>query len=105
MLGTILALEGHQLRTAYSGRSGVVQAKSSRPEVIISDLGLPDLSGYEVAKQLRSEAGFKNTLMIAISGRGEPAEREKAIEAGFNQFLLKPYRAEEVLALLKPQER
>ena len=104
MLSAILTHNGHEVRTAYSGRSGLVQAKSLPPDAIISDIGLPDLSGYEIAKQLRLGARFRNTPMIAVTGYGQPSDRAKATEAGFDHFFLKPYKAEEMLALLNPEE-
>ena len=104
MLAAILTSNGHEVRTVHSGRSGIIHAKSTLPDAIISDIGLPDLSGYEIAKQLRSDARFKNTPMIAVTGYGQLADREKATEAGFNHFVLKPYKAEELLALLTRRE-
>ena len=86
----ILKKTGHEVRTVHSGRSGVLEAKSGNPEVIISDIGLPDLNGYELAKQIRAQKQFKDTLMIAITGYGQPEDVDQALAAGFNHHMLKP---------------
>ena len=102
MLSAILTSHGHEVSTALSGSSGLTQAKALLPNAIISDLRLPDVSGYDIARQLRSEARFKHTPMIAVGGSPLQADMEKALQAGFNHLLLKPYTAAQILALLNP---
>ena len=96
----ILKKTGHEVRTVHSGRAGVLEAKSSNPEVIISDIGLPDLNGYELAKQVRAQEQFKTTLMIAITGYGQPEDVDQALAAGFDHHMLKPIDWDKLRRLL-----
>jgi len=94
---SVLNQEGHKVRTVHIGRAGVLEARFSKPDVIVSDIGLPDLNGYELAKQLRSLDVLEGTLMIAISG---DADVQEALDAGFNHHLLKPVDWETLRRLL-----
>ena len=100
MFTAVLKLDGHDVRTVHSGSAGVVEATRDRPEAIRSDTGLPDLNGYEIAKQLRSRDEFKNTLMIAITGYTQPLDVVAALGAGFNRHLPKPVDWEKLRRLL-----
>jgi signal transduction histidine kinase/CheY-like chemotaxis protein len=87
-LAALLAHVGHAVETAYDGVSGVKKAARGRPAAVILDIGLPDLSGYEVARELK-EAGLEAPL-IALTGFGQAEDRRKALAAGFSYHLVKP---------------
>ena len=105
LLTLLLKKKGYEVRTVHDGRSGLAEAGAFQPDAIISDIGLPDLNGYEFARQLRLIDAFKDTPLIAISGYGQPSDVEKAIDSGFDHHLLKPYGIEELVALLTAQSR
>jgi|GEM_PF-1011951 len=85
-----LALSGHQASAVHTGAEGVAAAKVMKPDVIISDIGLPDISGYEAAMEIRKSDDLKNTVMIAISGYTQAEDKKRSIEAGFDMHLGKP---------------
>ncbi|MDQ3332132.1 MAG: response regulator [Planctomycetota bacterium] len=76
-----------------------------RPEVILLDIGLPGLDGYEVARRLREQAETKDVVLVAITGYGQPEDREKSKAAGFNHHLVKPVSIEDVLAVLMTHDQ
>ena len=100
MLAETLRLEGCDVKTAQDGRSGVDLAKVVRPDVVISDLGLPDIDGYEVARELRSDRSFASCRLIALSGFAQPEDVRRAKEAGFDAHLPKPLRMDDLRRLL-----
>ena len=100
MLAEALRLEGCEVTTAQDGRSGVELAKAVRPDVVISDLGLPDIDGYEVARELRSDMSFASCRLIALSGFAQPEDVRRAKEAGFDAHLPKPLRMDDLRRLL-----
>jgi len=75
---------------ATDGLSGITRARELKPEVVICDIGLPDVDGYEVARELRKDAALRSTRLIALSGYAQPEDRERAREAGFEAHLGKP---------------
>jgi CheY-like chemotaxis protein len=86
----LLALSGHDARTAGDGAEGVRLAVEFHPEVVFCDLGLPGMSGYEVAKQLRALPSGRELVLVALTGYGQPSDREKTAQAGFDAHLVKP---------------
>jgi two-component system CheB/CheR fusion protein len=95
-LADVLALSGHRVVVARDGASGIEKARATRPDVVLCDLGLPDLDGYEVARRLRSEPGLGKTRLIALSGYAQPEDRERARQAGFEAHVAKPPRIEQL---------
>jgi signal transduction histidine kinase len=89
-LAMLLGLEGHEVRVAYAGRDGIESAREFAPDTVILDLGLPDLSGYEVARALRQEVTLASTTLIALTGWGQDEHRRRAIDAGFDHHVTKP---------------
>jgi CheY-like chemotaxis protein len=85
----LLKTMGHEVRTAHDGQMAIEVAKSFHPQVLLLDIGLPGMNGYEVARTLRND-GFKDELMIAVSGYGQPDDRRRSKEAGFDDHLVKP---------------
>lgn len=87
-LKKLLTLKGHTAQTAYSGLSAIEAAEAFEPELILLDIGLPDISGYDVARSLRAK-GFQNEI-IALSGYGQKEDKENARKAGCNHHFTKP---------------
>jgi CheY-like chemotaxis protein len=87
----LLSILGHEVVVAYDGRSGIATARSLKPDVVISDLGLPgDTDGFGVAEAIRAEPSLAGTSLIALSGYGQDEDRRRSSEAGFERHLVKP---------------
>ncbi|CAA9891802.1 PAS domain S-box-containing protein (fragment) [Candidatus Methylobacter favarea] len=99
-LALMLQLKGYEVITAGCGLKGIEQAVSFRPQVVLLDIGLPDMDGYEVARQLRQLPETRDALLIALTGYGQPEDRELSKAAGFDHHLLKPVDPEALFALL-----
>jgi two-component system CheB/CheR fusion protein len=91
-----LELEGHQVEVAHDGPQGIARARALGPEVVLCDIGLPDMDGYAVAKALRREQGLRDTFLVALTGYALPADQQRAREAGFDAHLTKPVSVEGV---------
>ena len=89
-LTTLLELEGHEVRTVYSGEEAIDVLSLYGPDVILLDLGLPGMSGLDVARRIRATPATQDVTMIAITGWGQPQDREKTAEAGFDFHFTKP---------------
>ena len=100
-LQLLLSLLGHQVVTAFDGPSALLTAAEHRPEVVILDLGLPGMSGYEVAPKLRAIPELHAVAIFALSGFGGPRDREKTRAAGFDAHLVKPVDVDALGALLR----
>ncbi|WP_052572980.1 PAS domain S-box protein [Haloferula sp. BvORR071] len=83
-------LSGHQTRVANNGPDAIVAATEFRPEVVLLDIGLPGMDGYEVARQLRQIPSLTKAFLVALTGYGSDGDRERAHAAGFNEHLVKP---------------
>jgi signal transduction histidine kinase len=86
----LLRMAGHEVATAHDGVQGVEYARSFQPEVILMDIGLPQLNGYEAARDIRQESWGKNIFLIAVTGFGQDEDRRRSLEAGFNYHFVKP---------------
>ncbi|HXH83406.1 MAG TPA: ATP-binding protein, partial [Candidatus Tectomicrobia bacterium] len=98
MLALALRLEGHEVETASDGGDGVRQAMVRRPDVVLVDIGLPGMDGFEVARRLRATLGSAVRL-VALTGYGQPDDQEVGRAAGFDVHLVKPVPVDEVLAV------
>ncbi len=96
----LLRAIGHDVRTAHDGMMAVQTAVEHKPDVVLLDIGLPILNGYEVAKRIRVESTLKNVVLIALTGYGQDADRQRALQAGFNHHLVKPARLEQLQQIL-----
>ena|SRR5579863_7926541 len=92
-LAMLLELGGHEVRVAHRGRAALELAQTFRPDVAIIDIGMPDLSGYEVAKELRRESWGTGICLIALTGWGQDDDRQRAKDAGFDRHMTKPVEA------------
>jgi PAS domain S-box-containing protein len=99
-LTMLLEMEGHDVETADCGMKAIELAQSFRPQIVLLDIGLPDLDGYEVAKRLRALPETHDAILIALTGYGQSDDRERSQSAGFNHHLLKPLNFSELSALL-----
>ncbi|WP_280156249.1 response regulator [Piscinibacter sp. XHJ-5] len=99
-LAQLLALSGHDTRTAGDGVGGLRVAAVFRPEVVFCDLGLPGMSGYEVARLLRELPFGRDMVLAALTGYGQPSDRERTAEAGFDAHLVKPVDPEVIESFL-----
>lgn len=89
-LRLMLELDGHEVEVVSSGEAGVARARVVRPDVVLSDIGLPGMSGNELARVLRAEAGMR-THLVAITGYGQPQDQEEALRSGFECHITKPF--------------
>ncbi len=89
-LADVLELEGHTTFVATDGRGGLGIAREQRPDVVICDIGLADMDGYQVARAVRADAALAPTRLVALSGYAQLEDRQRALEAGFNEHLAKP---------------
>ena len=90
MLTGLLVRRGHHVHTVHDGPAALAAATAFEPEVILLDIGLPGMSGYEVARRLRSGFGSDPPLLVALTGYGQEADRRRSHDAGFDQHLVKP---------------
>ncbi len=102
-LRDFLELSGHEVETAASGTDGVQAARAFHPEVVLCDLGLPGMTGYEVATALRKDPSTSSAKLIAVTGYGRDEDRRRSKEAGFDLHLTKPVDPAQLKALLKEQ--
>lgn len=89
-LALLLADSGHTVTVAHDGPSALVRAEQDDPQVILLDIGLPGMDGYEVARQLRANPRMRSRALAALTGYGQASDRQLALEAGFNQHFTKP---------------
>jgi PAS domain S-box-containing protein len=95
-LAEILQLRGHEVRVARDGRGGIEAAAELVPDVVLCDIGLPDIDGYAVARALRANAALERTRLVAVSGYAQPEDQERARAAGFEAHLPKPPRLDKL---------
>lgn len=89
-LGILLEMDGNQTCVAYDGLQALEMASTFRPDVVVLDLGLPQLDGYEVAQRIRQETWGQDIVLVALTGWDDEADRRRTTEAGFNRHLVKP---------------
>ena len=102
--GWMLEALGHDVRLANDGPSAIAIAQSYLPHVIILDISLPGMSGYEVCQILRIEPGLEKSVLVAQTGWGQPEHRERSREAGFHHHLVKPVTLDRMQALIASLE-
>lgn len=89
-VSALLRAGGHEVRTIFNGPAALQVAGSFRPDIVLLDIGLPGISGYEVARELRASGIGDDVILAAVTGYGQESDRERATEAGFNFHLTKP---------------
>ena len=99
-LADLLSLSGHDVRLAYEGISAVETAVAWCPDVVLLDIGLPGLNGFEVAKRIRQQAACPNMVLVALTGYGQATDRQRSKDAGFDHHLVKPADFDDVEKIL-----
>jgi CheY-like chemotaxis protein len=99
-LAAILRLMGHEVRVAYDGEEALRAAPQFRPQAMVLDIGMPRMTGYEVARRARQADWGRGVTLVALTGWGQERDKELAAEAGFDHHLTKPVDASALAALL-----
>lgn len=102
LIGTTLKTHGYDYMTASNGEGAVMQASSHNPDIVLLDLGLPDIDGVDVIKKIRT---WSEMPIIVISARTEDKDKIDALDAGADDYLTKPFSVEELLARIRVTER
>jgi signal transduction histidine kinase/CheY-like chemotaxis protein len=100
VLAELLRLEGHEVRVAHDGVLAVAHATELRPQVLVLDIGMPGLNGYEVAQQVRAQPWGADMLLIAVTGWGQDEDRRRALAAGFDLHFTKPFAPDQLLGAI-----
>ncbi len=99
-LATLLRLIGNEVRTAHDGRQALEVAAQQQPDMVLLDIGLPELNGYEVARRLRTEPGYGRAVLVALTGYGGEEDRRRSLSAGFDHHMVKPVDFDALQTLL-----
>ncbi len=99
-LALMLRIMGNDTRTAYDGQQGVEVAEEFRPEILLFDIGLPKLNGYEACRRIREQPWGKDMVLIAVTGWGQDEDRRRSRDAGFDDHLVKPVDPQALMTLL-----
>jgi two-component system CheB/CheR fusion protein len=89
-LAMLLKLGGQEVRVAYDGPTALLVARAFRPQIVLLDIGMPGMDGYEVAGRLREDTELPPLLLVAVTGWGQDADKERSRQAGFDRHLVKP---------------
>jgi CheY-like chemotaxis protein len=100
MLGELVTLLGHEACVANHGSEALERAREFRPDIVLLDLGMPEVDGFEIARKLRAQPDGASIDLIAISGWGHASARHEAVRAGFDRHFLKPITLAHLAALL-----
>lgn len=100
LLEIMLRMRSHEVSVAHDGFTALQRVRTDRPDVMLVDIGLPDLSGYELARLVRADASLGPVQLIALTGYGERRARDRAVACGFDHHLVKPVERAELEALL-----
>jgi PAS domain S-box-containing protein len=98
---TLLELSGHSVKAAYTGREALAIAAKIRPHVVVTDIGLPDIDGYEVAAKIRAAPWGRRMVLVAVTGWGQESDRQRAFSTGFSHHLTKPIDPDMLESLLQ----
>jgi CheY-like chemotaxis protein len=99
-LTMLLKESGHDVRMAHDGSTALEAALEYRPNVMLMDIGLPALDGFEVAKRIRQQPVLNDVVLVAMTGYGQESDRQRSLEAGFDHHLVKPTKFEKVQEIL-----
>lgn len=97
----LLRLSGHEIRVDYSGPAALAAAVEYQPDVVLLDIGLPGMDGYEIAQRLRQEPSLKNVVLVGMTGYGQESDRQRSQEAGFDHHLVKPVDPQKLQGILE----
>jgi CheY-like chemotaxis protein len=97
----LLELHGYQTTVAYSGLTGLEAARTFQPHAILLDLGMPGMDGYQVASALRAVPDFDDVALVAFTAWGDIVTRQRVIDTGFDDHIIKPANLERILSALR----
>jgi CheY-like chemotaxis protein len=100
-IGKLLQLKGYEVRCAFDGASAITAAQQFGPHLVLLDISLPDIDGYEVLRRLREQPHASQPLVAAVTGFGQPEDRRHTQEAGFDHHLVKPFGPDALMALIQ----
>jgi signal transduction histidine kinase/DNA-binding response OmpR family regulator len=100
MLRILLTLAGHDVHAAADGLSGIEMTEATDPDLVFVDVGLPGADGYEVARRLRGRKARRDVFLVALTGYGQPEDRRKALDAGFDTHIVKPIDPNHLSAII-----
>ncbi|MFS2003914.1 response regulator [Duganella sp. CT11-25] len=98
-LAALLEIDGFDVRAVYDGSAAIAAVAQSQPDMIVMDLGMPGMDGYETARAIRQRPGAERILMLALTGWGQSDARRRTLEAGFDHHLVKPVELEQIIRL------
>jgi two-component system CheB/CheR fusion protein len=104
MLSLLLEHAGYQVFTAEDGKSGIELIERVSPHVALVDIGLPVMDGFEVARWIRAQSEHQDLYLLALTGYGQAGDRAAALEAGFDEHLVKPVDADTLRQLMQGRE-
>jgi CheY-like chemotaxis protein len=99
-LGMFLEAAGHKITIEYTAQAALERARVEAPDACLLDIGLPDMDGNELARQLRAQPETAKSILIAITGYGQEQDRKRTANASFNHHFVKPVNMEELLQIL-----
>ena len=100
-LSLLLELMGNEMSVAFDGEQALAMANEIKPDVVLLDIGLPQMNGYDVARQIRREPWGGNPILIAITGWGQTEDKDLSRESGFDHHLVKPVDHDQLLKLIE----
>jgi two-component system, chemotaxis family, CheB/CheR fusion protein len=100
-LGMLLKLSGQEVSIAHDGHDGIQKAREFRPDLVLLDIGMPVMDGYEVCRRLRQDPGTQDAILIALTGWGLEEDRQRALQEGFDRHLVKPIELHTLMKLLE----
>jgi len=100
----VLEARGYRVAAAADGRSGIALARESRPDVVVLDMSLPGLDGWETTRRLRADPATRGAFIIALTGHATGEARQRALDAGVDGYLVKPCAPEDVIAEIERLE-
>ena len=99
-LSLLLQTEGHDVRSAQDGQTALRLAREFKPQMVLLDLSLPNMDGYEIMRRLRADAGAHQPFVAALTGYGHAEERQRTTDAGFDHHFVKPVDFDELIAMI-----
>jgi CheY-like chemotaxis protein len=96
----VLELEGHTVEVAHDGPEGIGKVRAFRPDVLLCDIGLPGMSGYEVARAVRTDPALRGAFLVALTGYASTEDQRRATEAGFDAHVAKPPTIEQLRGVI-----
>jgi CheY-like chemotaxis protein len=96
----VVAFLGHAVEAVHDGPTAVARARERHPDVVLCDIGLPGMDGYEVARRIRADPGLAGVRLVAVSGYAQPEDRARARQAGFDDHVAKPADPAEIGRLI-----